>query len=225
VSDAEPRIEELRLSADHSAWVAAGLAPECAAGGAQVGTTRLAFEPPSGGGGSGAIIGWTLRGLATADLDGLPTTLAGPSPPPAPGTDAALRIDHVVIFTARLERTIDAFEAAGIRCRRIREVGPVDRRLRQAFFRFGEVIAEVVEVPEEQAGPGDAARFWGLTLAVADLERLVAELGERVGTIRDAVQPGRRIATIRRQAGLGVPVALISPEPPREGASRGDRSG
>ena len=176
-------------------------------------------------GGSGAIIGWALAGLGSADLDGLPTTLAGASPSPAPGTDAALRIDHVVIFTPRLERTIDAFEAAGIRCRRIREVGPADQQLRQAFFRLGEVIAEVVEVPEEQAGPNGATRFWGLTLAVPDLERLATDLGERVGAIKDAVQPGRRIATIRRQAGLGVPVALISPEPPREGRRQGARSG
>jgi hypothetical protein len=31
-----------------------------------------------------------------------------------------------------------------------------------------------------------------------------------VGPIRDAVQPGRRIATVRRSAGLSVPVALMS---------------
>jgi len=219
VSDPEPRIEELQLSVDLSAWVAAGLAPEGATCAAQIGATRLAFEPPSGG--SGAISGWTLRGVGSADLDGLPTTLVGASPPPAPGTDAALRVDHIVVFTPRLERTIGAFEAAGIRCRRIREVGPADQQLRQAFFRFGEVIAELAEVPEEQAGPEGAARFWGLTLAVADLERLVADLGERVGAIKDAVQPGRRIATIRKRAGLGVPVALISPEPPSERESPG----
>jgi hypothetical protein len=53
---------------------------------------------------------------------------------------------------------------------------------------------------------------------VADLERVAGELGERVGSIRDAVQPGRRIATVRERAGLGIPVALISPEPSREAA-------
>jgi hypothetical protein len=29
--------------------------------------------------------------------------------------------------------------------------------------------------------------------------------------VKDAVQPGRRIATVRKQAGLGLPVALITP--------------
>jgi hypothetical protein len=30
------------------------------------------------------------------------------------------------------------------------------------------------------------------------------------GSVRPAVQPGRRIATLRRSAGLAVPVALMS---------------
>jgi hypothetical protein len=126
-------------------------------------------------------------------------------------------IDHLVAFTPELERTIAAFERCGVECRRIREVGPPEARLRQAFFRFGEVICEVVEVPAEQAGPGGEARFWGLTVTVQDLDSAVAGLGERCGSIRDAVQPGRRIATVREAAGLGVPVALISPPPQREG--------
>ena len=36
-------------------------------------------------------------------------------------------------------------------------------------------------------------------------------LGERAGEVRDAVQPGRRIATLRRSAGLAIPVALMTP--------------
>jgi hypothetical protein len=59
--------------------------------------------------------------------------------------------------------------------------------------------------------PGPA-RFWGITFAVADLDAAAALLGDRLGSIRDAVQPGRRIATIRREAGVGLPVALISDE-------------
>ncbi len=124
----------------------------------------------------------------------------------------ALSIDHVVVFTSSLERTTAAFERNGIRCRRVREVGPEDARLRQGFFRLGEVIAEVVEVPAEQAGPDGAARFWGLTITVADIDGAAAELGPLCGTIREAVQPGRRIVTLQRDAGLGLPVALISPE-------------
>ena len=82
-----------------------------------------------------------------------------------------------------------------------------DGPLRQGFFRLGEVILEVVAHPNVEAGP---ARFWGITFTVADLDAAAELLGDRLGTIRDAVQPGRRIATVRRSAGLGLPVALIS---------------
>lgn len=203
----DSRIAALRLRADARAWAAAGFDVED--GTTQIGTVPVAF---------GEAWGWTLNGPRSGEFDGLPTEIAAepadPGKPPA-HPNGATAIDHVVIFTPSLERTIDAFEGAGVRCRRVRETGPPDRQLRQAFFRLGEVIAEVVQVPEDQAGPGGAARFWGLTITVADLDGLVAELGPLCGTVRDAVQPGRRIATLKREAGLGVPVALITPEPER----------
>jgi hypothetical protein len=51
-----------------------------------------------------------------------------------------------------------------------------------------------------------------LALIAADLDRTVARLGKHVSEIREAVQPGRRIATVRRSAGLAVAVALMSPD-------------
>lgn len=198
-------IAELRLGAEAAAWSAAGFAVEGE-------STRIGRVPVR----FGAATEWVLAGPARDELDGLPTELGPPADPGAAPEHpiGALAIDHVVVFTSSLERTIEAFEASRIRCRRVREAGPAEEQLRQAFFRFGEVICEVVEVPEDQAGPGGAARFWGLTITVEDLDRAVGQLGpERCGTIRDAVQPGRRIATIRKRAGLGLPVALITPEP------------
>jgi hypothetical protein len=35
-------------------------------------------------------------------------------------------------------------------------------------------------------------------------------LGAHVGPIRPAIQPGRRIATVRRSADLAIPLALMS---------------
>jgi hypothetical protein len=201
------QIDELRLRADPAAWSAVGFAVED--GRTLLGTVPLLFAEQTG---------WTLSGPRSADFDGLPTelTTARPAVPSRiEHPNSAVAIDHIVVFTPSLQRSIDAFESAGVRCRRVREVGPPDQQLRQAFFRFGEVIAEVVEVPEGQAGPDGAARFWGLTITVADLDGAVAELGPLCGTIRDAVQPGRRIATLKREAGLGLPVALITPEPDR----------
>ena len=63
----------------------------------------------------------------------------------------------------------------------------------------------------ERAGGDRPAFFWGLAFAAPDLDATVAGLGDRVGEIRPAVQPGRRIATLRRSAGLAAPVALMAP--------------
>ena len=115
-------------------------------------------------------------------------------------------MDHVVVFTPALGRTIAALEEAGIELRRVREPSEPGPPVHQAFFRLGEVILEVVERPK---GDGGAA-FWGITLAVADIDASADLLGDLLGNVHAAVQPGRRIATVRREAGLGVPVALIS---------------
>jgi hypothetical protein len=48
---------------------------------------------------------------------------------------------------------------------------------------------------------------------VEDLDRLGGELGERLGEPRDAVQPGRRIASLRTEAGVSPPLAFLTPEP------------
>jgi hypothetical protein len=169
-------------------------------------TVRLDAAPARG------LVAWRVRGLRAADLDGLPTGLDdGPAPDPAPPSthpNSAMAIDHVVVATPDLERTAGALAAAGLEQRRRREAGSRGRPVVQAFYRLGEVVLEVVGSSEAPAGP---ARFWGMVFTVADLDACAAALGERLGAIRDAVQPGRRIATVRPQAGLGVPVALMSP--------------
>jgi hypothetical protein len=163
-------------------------------------------------GGDGGISGWTLAGAESTDLDGLPTAARGEfladsaSKAPREHPNGALRIDHLVVFTPQLGGTIRALEDAGVALRRVREPDEPGPPVRQGFFRLGEVILEVVENPRAEG----QARFWGVTLAVADIDRCAELLGEKLGEVHDAVQPGRRIATVRREAGLGVPVALIT---------------
>ncbi len=72
------------------------------------------------------------------------------------------------------------------------------------------MIQEPEEVVARAGGPDHPARFWGLALAVEDLEQAAERLGTHAGEIRPAVQPGRRILTLRRSAGLAVPIALMS---------------
>ena len=109
------------------------------------------------------------------------------------------------MLTPSLERTIDDLEGQGIELRRIREGETGMGTYRQAFFRVGRPILEVVEAD-------DPVRFWGITFTTADIDAAAELLGERLGRVKDAVQPGRRIATVRKEAGLGLPVALISPK-------------
>jgi hypothetical protein len=170
-------------------------------GRAAVGSVSLRFEA-----GEGGIRGWALRDAIAGDIDGLPTERAGEAAPAMAHPNGAKRVDHLVVFTPDLGRTTEALGAAGLRPRRIREPDEPGPPVRQAFYRLGEVILELVE-SQEASGP---ARFWGLTVCVADLDACAEMLGGRLGDVHDAVQPGRRIATMRREAGLGLPVALIS---------------
>ena len=194
-------IAELRLAADPGAWERAGFAVD--GGTFAVGSVPIRL---------GAETGWTVTGLPAAELDGLPTRIvySFAAPEPREHPIGAIRIDHIVVLTPVLARTSAAFERAGIRCRRVIEEGGPSGDLRQAFFRLGEVILEVVEAPGGQVEASDPARFWGVTFAVADIDRAAEHLGDLCAPVRDAVQPGRRIAPLRREAGLGLPVALIS---------------
>jgi hypothetical protein len=159
------------------------------------------------------IVGWTLSGVGDvppASIDGLVTETVDPQPPVyADHPLGAGSIDHVVVMTPDLERTSNAIAAAtGCELKRIREVG----EMRQGFHRIGRggLIVELVERPEIEEGP---ARFWGLVLIVDALDEVCERMGtDLIGTPIDAVQPGRRIATVREEAGLGLPLALMTPD-------------
>ena len=80
--------------------------------------------------------------------------------------------------------------------------------MRQAFHRSGEVIIEVV-----QTRSSVGTSLWGFVLVTNDLDDMVERLGGDVlSAPKAAVQPGRRIATVRSSVGLGVNVALMSPD-------------
>ncbi len=156
--------------------------------------------------------------MASTELDGLPTEVSGEEQPAdsPPHPNGVVALDHVVAISSDLDRTIAALQAAGLDLRRVREEPTPAGAPRQAFFRLGTTILEVVQEPEEatdRAGGDRPAFFWGLAFTVPDLDAAVEFLGDRVSEARTAVQPGRRIATLRRAAGLSLPVALITPRP------------
>jgi hypothetical protein len=211
-----PTLDQLTVADAPEAWAACGF--EVAGGESILGGVGLRFAGTDAGRG---IVAWSLRDLAGdgSDLDGLrtePSTRA-PSADPPSHPNGITAVDHVVAISPDLDRTVAALVGAGLDLRRVREEPTPAGAPRQAFFLLGGAILEVVQEPEDvvekSGGPDRPAFFWGLALLAPDLDATVAFLGEGVGEARDAVQPGRRIATLRRAAGLAVAVALITPRP------------
>jgi hypothetical protein len=204
-----PTIDELLVGDDPARWTELGFT--VVDGCCDLGGVRLRFLTTAGEG----LLGWTLRDLADTELDGLATT-ASRQPPRALAPvhpNGVVAIDHVVAFSPSLDRSVLALQNAGLDLRRIREQPTPAGAPRQAFFRLGAEILEVVQVSPDSipaGGQDDPARFWGLAVRVSDLDRTAELLGSHASAVRPAVQAGRRIATIRRSAGVAVPIALIS---------------
>jgi hypothetical protein len=198
-----PRAElaALQVADSPDAWEALGFTVS-ADGMIVVGGVELWLDAAGHG-----ITGWTLRKITVHhDIDGLPTGVTSdPASPDTGHPNGALGLDHVVVTTPDFDRTATALEDAGIPLGRVRQVGEI----RQGFRRLGPAILEIVEAPKMPVGP---ARFWGLVVIVADLESLKGRLAPHVGEIRDAVQPGRRIATLSQRAGLSPHIAFMDPE-------------
>ena len=221
-------IDEILVGDPREAWEAAGFSVDDD-GTCRIGTVRVRLVGRDGG---KRILGWSLRDapparLADGLLDGLPTT--GSEADPAerrPSTaNGATHIDHVVLLSPDLARTTAALGALGVEPRGERDTDTYGAPMRQVFFRLGEVILELVGQPDT-TGEGDPG-FFGLAITVADLDAVAGQLGDHLGSVKDAVQEGRRIATLRhRDLGMSVATALMSPEPGAERAAQtGRRSG
>lgn len=196
------RLQGIRLGTTAAALRRLGLATDDD-GRVELGGVTL--EPAAGAG----ILGLDLCG---APADGpLPLVEVAPATPVQPASRSrrgrshplgAVAVDHVVVLCGDVEGTI-----AGL--------GTTPRRVdRRDGTTYGFVVAETALL--EFVGPSTAddrrPRLWGLALTVADLDAAAAHLGDACGEPREAVQPGRRIATVGHdQLGLGVPTVLLSP--------------
>lgn len=78
----------------------------------------------------------------------------------------------------------------------------------QAFHVLDNTVIEVVSGPHITR-PG--ASVWGFVVVVDNIDAVCDRFGDLVTPKKAAVQPGRFIASFRSEAGLGVPVAVMTP--------------
>jgi hypothetical protein len=203
-------VDELVVADPADAWTAAGFSVDpdavCRVGGVRI---RLVGRDTQRG-----VVGWSLRGLpsggALDDVDGVPTTRSsvGAAAPAVHG-NGVTAIDHVVLLSPDLHRTVESLAALGVEPRRERDGELGGRPIRQIFFRLGDVIIEAVGSPAAaNEGP---STLWGITYVVADIDTTASFFGENTTPVKDAVQPGRRITTLRHhELGISVRSAMIS---------------
>lgn len=220
ISAMSPSLFEIQIADEPDAWRRAGF---CVVDQGVVRLSgvnlRLTGKQPNQAG----ITGWTFASVdsigAPPLVDGIPTSWVAPeSDTPgncsiqdeAPHSNGAVHLDHVVMTTRNIARSIEALQAAGFELRRIRDIAPNQ----QAFFWAGDSIIELVgPARTSEARPeAEPANLWGLAISSRDLQASAASLGAGLSEIKGAVQKGRQIATLRsKNFAISVPVVLMSP--------------
>ena len=227
---AEPRLCTLHLGDDPSTWRTAGFDVRDEPGAApsvHLGGVRLQLH---GSDGPRGVLRWDFLTSETpasedpapppepaaGDIDGLPTAwVSDPTESPAlTHPNRVGTIDHIVVSSPDVDRTVAALTARGFRERRRRTTGRYGEPMVQVFFWTGDVILELVGPTTVPAGPLASAAFFGLALTSTDPDLTTAQLGDLLGPAREAVQPGRLISTLRLdRIGGSVPTVVMSPHP------------
>ena len=163
-------------------------------------------------------LSWAFSGSAVSPtgLDGIPTYQAAAPTAPTANPNGVIGMDHVVVLSGRPAHTRAVFEQFGLEARgaKIRADKGPDRS--ECFFWAGDVLIELVGPVDDLSEQDQPARIWGVTFVVEDFEALQSASDVAIGAPRPAVQEGRMISTLSKEAGLGLAVAFMSPHPKRE---------
>lgn len=200
----DSRVVALAVPGDSGPWEAAGF--DCAGTGFAAGAVQVLF-----GRSDGDDTRVVLEPPSRLDGAGLEAQLpVAPRPTERDHPNGVVGVDHVVISTPAMERATSALLEAGLDLRLEREGRAGGAEIDQAFFLAGPCVIELVG---SRGGGGGASVVWGVTFTSDSLEALPALDPAPVASIRDAVQPGRRIAVARRELGLPTRVAFMNPRP------------
>ncbi|MBC95743.1 hypothetical protein CL649_02630 [bacterium] len=174
-----------------------------------VGNTKLCFEEID-----------EVKGITSVHVEGIkknvdslnfnPTALSSKNFEASFHHNRIERIDHLVVTTPNPDRTTKALVKAGVTLSGIRTFGSSPNQTRQSFFWLGDVILELVG--PHQAPKAGKPLFWGLALVSSDINETVRHLGDLCTPLKDAIQPGRKITTVKtRDLSIGVAIAIMSP--------------
>lgn len=200
-----PRLVGLTIGDDPAAWSALGFTVE--GDRFTVGGVTIHLVGP---GADRGILAWSLQ-PPVADADGLAHRAAPAAVAATPHDNGVARVDHVVAATPHVDRTTDALAACGIALRRSVD-GLRDGESTYRFFVLDTCVLELIGPTQHDPSrtPRPAA-FAGLAFVAPDLDPVTALPGV-AGTPRDAIQPGRRIVTLRSaEHDVSVPLAVLTP--------------
>ncbi|MCB1255926.1 MAG: hypothetical protein KDB26_02410 [Microthrixaceae bacterium] len=209
-----PQLTSVAIGDAPGPWSSAGFGVDDS-GAVHLGSTILDLQ-----GGDGGFLGLSFEpALDTSDLDGIPLF----APPPRytdfntarpRNPNGIVTIDHIVVATTNCDESIASFEQAGFSQRGERLTESFGMPTRQTFFWAGQVIVELIGPVETDPTKQGPTKIFGLALVSEDFDTTIEWLGDLAGKPRRAIQPGRRIATIRtRELGISVPIAVMSPHP------------
>lgn len=189
--------QSLGVVTDHESFVLSDVKIRCDNGAPGIHSWTIAHDDPD-------------LPTTQSSVDGIPTTLVAQAPQlptrSAIGNTEVVLLDHVVVNTSDIERTSLAIEnVCGAQVRRVRDAG---NGVMQAFHRLENTIIEVVSGPHISS---DSAELWGIAISIDDLYGLAGDLGDLASPPKPATQKGRFISTIRSAAGVGVPLAMMTP--------------
>ena len=103
-----------------------------------------------------------------------------------------------------------ALIGAGVQVEDGRIFGSPQKGMLRSAPKMGDIELELIG-PESE----DRSRnwdLWGLVIAVDDIDARSELLGGLLGQVKPAVQPHRRIATLKKEAELGVAIAFLGPK-------------
>ena len=223
-----PRSMSSRSPTSPSNWAALGF--EVGGRRCQIGAVRLRFTGTQPGAGIVALVA-ARRCRARSSTGCRPAISTAPAAGACAGASQRRARDRPRRrgLAGSAIAASQTLQAAGLDLRRVREEptpagraapGVLPPRARDPRAGPGARAASI----ERAGGPERPARFWGLALLVEDLDARRASCSRRTSArCAPAVQPGRRIATVRRSAGLAVPLALMSRDERRRAGAVDER--